>query len=35
LPHYMSDLMQRPERCERLPRDLALLATFVRERVRA
>ncbi len=35
LPHYMSDLMQRPERCARLPRDLALLGAFVRERVRA
>ncbi len=35
LPLHMVDLLQRPERCARLPRDLALLVQFVRERVRA
>jgi threonine synthase len=34
LPPRMADLMQRPERCDRLPNDLARVEGYVRERSR-
>ncbi|MFM7274617.1 MAG: threonine synthase [Gammaproteobacteria bacterium] len=35
LPHYLADLLSRPERCARLPRDLGGLGRFIGARVRA